>query len=140
MATDEHTEIAGDDAGHGDAAALVEPATDEPATDEPDVAGPSWWHRSHPVFTPLSGFFTGLVVVIVVPGLFGAVLRGLFDYDTAEHLFPFAAVVLGVPLVLIAVPRTRRFGLYMLVGMLITAVVVICVAALTLWILIANDG
>ena len=101
---------------------------------------PSWWHRDHPTFTALTGFFTGLVVVIVVPGAFAAMLRALFDYDTAEDLFPFVLVMLAVPIVLIAVPRTRRFGRYMLLGMLATAAVVIGVAALVVWILILTDG
>ena len=78
--------------------------------------------------------------MIVVPGAFAAVLRALFDYDTAEELFPFVLVVFAVPLALIAVPRTRRFGRYMLLGMLATAVVVIGVAALVVWILIKTDG
>ena len=66
---------------------------------------PSWWHRDHPTFSALTGFFTGLVVVIVVPGAFAAILRAMFDYDTAEDLFPFVLVMLAVPLVLIAVPQ-----------------------------------
>ena len=99
---------------------------------------PSWWHRDHPTFTALTGFFTGLVVVIVVPGAFAAILRALFDYDTAEDLFPFVLVMLAVPIVLIAVPRTRRFGSYMLLGMLATAAVVIGVAALVVWILVLH--
>ena len=103
-------------------------------------AAPSWWHRGHPVFTPLSGFFTGLVVVILIPGTFGALLSWLFEDQRAEELFPFSAIIFGVPLVLLAVPRTRRFGKYMLVGMVITAVVVLAVAALTIWLLIQNDG
>jgi hypothetical protein len=64
----------------------------------------------------------------------------MFDYDTAEDLFPFVLVVLAVPLVLIAIPRTRRFGRYMLLGMLATAVVVLGVAAIVVWILIKTDG
>lgn len=103
-------------------------------------AAPNWWHRGHPVFTPLSGFFTGLVVVILIPGTFGALLSWLFDDQRAEELFPFAAIIFAVPLVLLAVPRTRRFGKYMLVGMVITALVVLAAAALTIWILVRNDG
>lgn len=124
--------------------------TDEPAVREADAEPtegedaeertPSWWHRDHPTFSALTGFFTGLVVVLVVPGGFAAVLRTLFDYDTAEELFPFVLVVFAVPLVLIAIPRTRRFGRYMLLGMLATAAVVIGVAALVVWILIMTDG
>ena len=101
---------------------------------------PSWWHRDHPTFTALTGFFTGLVVVILVPGAFAAILRTLFDHDTAEELFPLVLVTLAVPIVLIAVPRTRRFGRYMLLGMLATAAVVIGVAALVVWILIQTDS
>ena len=104
------------------------------------VPEPSWWHRDHPTFSALTGFFTGLVVVLVVPGGFAAVLRALFDYDTAEDLFPFVLVVFTVPLALIAIPRTRRFGRYMLLGMLATAAVVVGVAALVVWILIMTDS
>ncbi len=128
-----------------EAAADVEP--DDAGPDERDGAGeqssaaaPNWWHRDHPTFSALTGFFTGLAVVIVVPGAFAAVLRALFDYDTAEELFPFVLVVLAVPLALIALPRTRRFGRYMLLGMLATAIVVIAVVALVVWILIKTDG
>lgn len=92
------------------------------------------------MFTPLSGFFTGLVVVILVPGTFGALLSWLFEDEMAERLFPFSAVIFAVPVALLAVPRTRRFGKYMLVGMLVTAVVVLAVAALTIWILVNNDA
>ena len=108
--------------------------------DATPTPAPDWWHRDHPTFSALTGFFTGLAVVIVVPGAFAAVLRAMFDYDTAEELFPFVLTVLAVPLVLIVIPRTRRFGRYMLLGMLATAIVVIGVAALVVWILIKTDG
>ena len=129
-----------------DESAPAEPGgadAEAPESDAGDGDGrpePSWWHRDHPTFTALTGFFTGLVVVIVVPGAFAAILRALFDYDTAEDLFPFVLVILAVPIALIAVPRTRRFGKYMLLGMLATAAVVIGVAALVVWILILTDG
>ena len=132
----------------GDADSDAEPTEpDEPEGDPDGPEGsddtspaPSWWHRDHPTFSALTGFFTGLVVVLVVPGGFAAVLRTLFDFDTAEDLFPFVLVMFAVPLVLIAVPRTRRFGRYMLLGMVATAAVVIGVAALVVWILIMTDG
>jgi 4-amino-4-deoxy-L-arabinose transferase-like glycosyltransferase len=98
---------------------------------------PSWWHRDHPTFTSLTGFFTGLAFVIVVPGLFAAVLGWIFPYDTAESLFPLVLVTLAVPIGLVIAPRTRRFGRYMLLGMVATAVVVGGVAALVLWYLIS---
>jgi 4-amino-4-deoxy-L-arabinose transferase-like glycosyltransferase len=97
---------------------------------------PGWWHRDHPTFDSLTGFFAGLVFVIVVPGLFAAVLGWVFDYDTAEDLFPFVLVTLAVPVGLMVAPRTRRFGAYMLLGMVATAVVVAGVAGLVLWYLI----
>ena len=56
--------------------------------EENTAAAPDWWHRDHPTFSALTGFFTGLAVVIVVPGAFAAVLRAMFDYETAEELFP----------------------------------------------------
>ncbi|HWM73934.1 MAG TPA: hypothetical protein VNQ53_09345 [Nocardioides sp.] len=118
----------------------AEDDTDEDDPDQDSEPDPSWWHRDHPTFSALSGFFTGLVTVLVVPGAFAAILRTLFDYDTAEDLFPFVLVMFAVPIVLIAVPRSRRFGRYMLFGMLATAAVVIGVAALVLWILILKDG
>ena len=33
-------------------------------------AQPDWWHRDHPVFTPITGFFTGLLFVALVPAGF----------------------------------------------------------------------
>ena len=78
--------------------------------------------------------------MILVPGLYAALLSTLFDNDTAEGLFPFVAVLLVVPIVLITVPRSRRFGRYMLAGMLVTALVVVAVGALTLWILVQLDS
>jgi hypothetical protein len=101
---------------------------------------PDWWHRDHPTFTALTGFFTGLGYMIVVPGVFAAVLSWLFDDQAAEELFPLVLVMLVVPLGLIAVPRTRRFGLYMLIGMVITFLVVAGVAALVLWYMIQVEG
>jgi 4-amino-4-deoxy-L-arabinose transferase-like glycosyltransferase len=109
---------------------------------QPPAAGrePDWWHRDHPTFTALAGFFTGLAFVIIVPGLFAAALGWLFDYHTAEDLFPLVLVALAVPVGLIIVPRTRRFGRYMLVGIVTTALVVGGVAALVLWYMVNYQG
>lgn len=123
---------------------------DDPA-DGPSGTGPSgtgadpqrapdWWHRDHPTFTALSGFFTGLVFVIAVPGLFAAVLTALFDYHTAEELFPLVLVILAVPLGLVTARRTRRFGLYMVIGMVVTLVIVAGVTALVLWWMIRSQA
>lgn len=147
MTTDPRPGIAASPDSAGDAAADPEP---DGTTDDTSSRGgrrgarragaPSFWHRTHPVFTPLSGFFTGLVVVIVLPGLFGAVLSAVVDDKKAESLIPLALLVFGIPVALIIVQRTRRFGRYMLLGMVLTALVVLAVAALTIFVLIRTDG
>jgi hypothetical protein len=114
----------------------------EPAspTDERQDRTPDWWHRDHPTFTALSGFFAGLVFVILVPGLFIGLLHLLVDDETAEGLFPFVLVTLTVPIGLVVAPRTRRFGIYMLIGVVTTALVVGGVAALVLWYMITYEA
>lgn len=101
---------------------------------------PSWWHRDHPTFASLSGFFTGLLFVILVPGVYAALLSVLVDTDTAEELFPLVLVTLGIPIGLVVARRTRRFGRFMLVGIVTTAVVVLASASLVLWILYSTDA
>lgn len=120
------------------------PAAATPAGEERDSATParepSWWHRDHPVFTSLAGFFTGLLFVILVPGVYAAVLSLLVETETAEDLFPLVLVALAVPVTLAIVPRTRRFGRYMLLGIVTTAVVVLVTAAIVIWVLYSTDG
>lgn len=101
---------------------------------------PDWWHRDHPTFTALAGFFSGMLFVTVVPGGFVGILRLLFEYETAEDLFPFVLITLVVPIVLLAVPRSRRFGQYMVLGMVLTALVVLGVASLVLYFMVRADG
>ncbi|GAA1163808.1 hypothetical protein [Nocardioides aquiterrae] len=101
---------------------------------------PDWWHRDHPTFTALTGFFTGLAFVIVVPGLFAALLGLVLEDQAAEDLFPFVLVTLAIPAGLVIAPRTRRFGKYMLIGMVTTALVVAGVASVVLWYLVNRDG
>ena len=47
--------------------------------------------------------------------------------------------MLRLRLALLAVPRTRRFGKYFLLGMGLTALVVLGVAALVLWFMVRAD-
>jgi len=101
---------------------------------------PHWWHRDHPTFVALSGFFTGMLSVMLVPGAYAGILRLLFDYETAEQLFPYIVLLLAVPAVLAAVPRTRRFGTYMFIGMVLTTLVVLCVASLVLYFMVRSQG
>lgn len=106
-----------------------------------DASGkPDWLHRRHPTFVALSGFFTGMLFVTAVPGGFAGVLRLLFDYDTAEELFPLVLLSLVVPITLLTWGRTRRFGAFMVVGMVLTALVVLGVASLVLYFMVRYDA
>jgi hypothetical protein len=107
---------------------------DEPATD------PSWWHRSHPTFAGLVGFFSGVAYVIVVPGIYAALLNLLLSDDTAKRLFPLVLVALIVPLVLLLPRRTRRFAEFMLLGVVATAVVIGVTATVVVWLMVQIDG
>jgi len=122
-------------------------AADDEATSEGSATatgeaapGPSWWHRDHPTFSALSGFFTGLVFVALVPALYVGILSLMFDNDRVEDLFPFVLVTLVVPLALVANHRTRRFGTYFWIGMVLTAIVVVGVGALVLWYLVEHQN
>lgn len=101
---------------------------------------PSWWHRDHPTFTALVGFYSGIAFTILVPSLFGALVSLIFDQATAERLFPFVLLTLVVPLGLVVLPRTRRFGAFMWVGILTTLVVVLGVGGLVLWLLVSQGS
>lgn len=106
----------------------------------PAEPAPSWWHRDHPTFTPIAGFFTGLLFVVFVPGAFATILRLFFHYETARGLYPFVVLTLALPFALLISARTRRFGLYMLLGTLATIAVVIGVGALVLWLMVMIEG
>ncbi len=106
--------------------------------DAPEERQPSWWHRDHPTFAALSGFFTGLLFVALIPAIYVGILSLMFDNDRVEELFPFVLVTLVVPLALVANKKTRRFGTYFWIGMLLTAVVVVGVGALVLWYLVEH--
>ena len=115
-------------------------STEQTHEDAGPARQPDWWHRDHPTFTAITGFFTGLAYIIVVPGLYAWILSGMFDDREAEDLFPFVLISLAVPLGLVVAPRTRRFGLYMTLGVVTTALVVIGVSLLVLWILVYRDA
>jgi hypothetical protein len=119
-----------------------DPATGEaPAEDaRTDHRQPGWWHRDHPTFKALAGFFTGLLFVALVPAAYVGVLSLVFDNKKVEDLFPFVLVTLVVPLVLVVNRRTRRFGIYFWIGIVLTAVVVVGVGALVLWYLVEHQS
>jgi hypothetical protein len=127
-----------------DEPAVREADTEDGATEvEPESSGkrqPSWWHRDHPTFAALSGFFTGLLFVALVPAAFYGVLSLVVDNERAEDLFPFVLVTLVVPIGLVASQRTRRFGTYFWIGMILTAIVVVGVGALVLWYLVEHQN
>ncbi|TIC88195.1 hypothetical protein E8D34_07690 [Nocardioides sp. GY 10113] len=117
-----------------------EPGVRDDADSERRRRRPDWWHRDHPVFGPLAGFYTGMLFIIVVPGAYGALLKSLVGSSRGEELFPFVALTLVVPLGLLVPTRTRRFARYMLLGCASTAIVVVGVAAVVLWFLITRDS
>ena len=125
---------------HGSTEATDGIGTATPEPQERASRRPDWWHRDHPVFGPLSGFFTGMVFIIVVPGAYGALLKEIVGYQRAEDLFPFVVLTLAVPLGLLVPHHTRRFARYMLFGCVATAIVVVGVAAAVLYFLIKRDA
>ena len=116
---------------------------EEPAehreTDE-SAPEPSWWHRSHPTFAGLVGFFTGVAFVIVVPGVYAALLSLFLGDTTAQRLFPLVLIAVLVPLALLVPRKTRRFAEFMLLGVVLTAVVIGVTAALVIWVLVKTQG
>jgi hypothetical protein len=105
---------------------------------EPAAPGPDWWHRDHPTFAALTGFYTGLVFAIVVPGLYAAILAAVVGQQRAEDLFPFVLVTLIVPILLVIAHQTRRFGLYMWLGIVSTALVVLGVGGGVFWYMVSH--
>jgi hypothetical protein len=111
-----------------------------PSTEQEPATDPSWWHRSHPTFAGLVGFFTGVAYVIIVPGTYAALLSLLVSDTTARRLFPLGILALVVPLALLFPRRTRRFARFMLLGFVLTAVVIGLTAVLVIWLLVQLDG
>jgi hypothetical protein len=104
-----------------------------------DDADPSWWHRSHPTFAGLVGFFSGVAYVIVVPGVYATLLSLLVSDSTATQLFPLVLVALVIPLVMLVPRKTRRFAMFMFLGIVSTAVVVALTATLVIWVMVKLD-
>jgi hypothetical protein len=132
-----------DQAPEGDAPedAHADEAPKIPADQGPeDGPEPSWWHRSHPTFAGLVGFFTGVAYVIVVPGVYAALLGLLVGDTTAQKLFPLVLLALVVPIAMLVPRKTRRFAQFMFLGIVSTAVVIALTAALVIWLLIRIDG
>ena len=103
-------------------------------------AEPSWWHRSHPTFAGLMGFFTGVAYVIIVPGIYATLLGALLPEKDAQRLFPLVAVALVVPIGMLVPRRTRRFAQFMLLGVVSTALVIALTATLVIWVMVKTGG
>src|SRR4051794_9778317 len=124
-----------------EATPAVEHDGEDDGEDDGDSAPePSWWHRSHPTFAGLVGFFSGVAYVMVVPGIFATLLRLVLSDSTAQRLFPLLALLLIVPLGLLVPRRTRRFAQFMLLGVVTTALVIGLTAALVIWVMVQLDG
>lgn len=126
------------DTDHDDAGldALYPQEPEDPETPEEPVADLDWWHRDHPTFLALAGFFSGLLLVTVVPGLFFGTLSALSDERTAEEAFPFVLLFVLIPIGLLMFPSTRRFGKYLVLGMVMTLAVVVGVTTVVVWLML----
>jgi hypothetical protein len=142
VAPEDVSEDASDDASQlpaGDAS-RDDPETEEAGEEVEEEDEPSWWHRSHPTFAGLVGFFTGVAYVIIVPGVYAALLGLLVSDSTAQKLFPLALLALVVPIAMLVPRKTRRFAQFMFLGIISTAVVMVVTAALVIWLLVQIDG
>jgi hypothetical protein len=119
---------------------MSDSGTSTEAPEAQDAPSPDWWHRSHPTFAALVGFFSGVAYVIIVPGLYAAVLGLVFSDSTAAKLFPLVGVALLVPLIMLAFRKTRRFAEMMFLGIVGTAVVIVVTGAVTFWIMTKVSG
>jgi hypothetical protein len=115
---------------------MSESGTVPTVDDEPPASQPSWWHRSHPTFAGLVGFFSGVAYVIVVPGVYAGILSLAFSDADAQKLFPLVLIALVVPLAMLVPRKTRRFAQFMFLGIVSTILVIGLTTALVLWILI----
>ena len=120
------------------------PPSDDDPRRRPTGRRRRFWHRDHPVFTPLAGFFTGVLLVVVLGGLLGALLDLVVGYDVGAHpgccCWPSPGSSWSTWCSL-APRRTRRFARYMLFGVLTTpAVVGRRSPPSTFWLLLRNDG
>jgi hypothetical protein len=120
-------------------AAPVEPLEGAPEAGD-EGPPPSWWHRSHPTFAGLVGFFSGVAYVIVIPGVYATILGLLLSDSAAQRLFPLVLVALVIPLGMLVPRKTRRFAQFMFLGILSTALVIAATTALVIWVMVRVDG
>lgn len=104
----------------------------------PNQEHPTQQAPAHPVRNPVSGFLTGMVLVVVVPALTLTGVESTLGYRMTEQLAPLLALLLVLPLGLAASRRTRTFGLYLVLGMLVTLLVVVGVSAAVVWVMLGR--
>ncbi|MCH1868690.1 hypothetical protein [Nocardioides sp. CFH 31398] len=92
--------------------------------------------EAHPVAVPLAGFFAGMAYILVLPVLYVWLSNPDSLADVVGVDLVWLVAVILVPLFLTAIPQTRKFGRYMLLGVGLSAVVVVGVAAVVLAVLI----
>jgi hypothetical protein len=114
----------------------LEDADEDEDWDDEDDADEDGTGEAHPVAVPLGGFFSGMAYILVLPVLYVWLSNpdSIADAVGVDLVWLVAAIL--VPLFLTAIPQTRKFGRYMLLGVGLSAVVVVGVAAVVLAVLI----
>ena len=125
-------EVEGPEAGAAEVVETDQIIWDDVADEDWD---PRWWHRDHPVFSAVAGFYAGIVSVTVLPALYVGVLRSVGTPEQVERYFWWLLLVLLVPAWLVLSGRSRRGGLYMVLGMVVTLAVVLGVGFSVLWVM-----
>jgi len=92
--------------------------------------------KRHPTFVALVGFYVGMLLMILIPSGFAAVVTQLASPDDLMSYAPFGLLPFAIPLLLLISRETRRFGRYMLLGMVSTALVIGIVGGGVLYVLI----
>ena len=110
---------------------------DRPAADN-EQRPPDWWHRDHPTFTALTGFFTGLAFVALVPGPVRRPARPGLRQRHDQQTFPMVLVALAVPLGLVAFPAPGGSALQAPSGWWYRPVVA-GAATLVRWLMVQRD-
>ena len=111
---------------------------------------PNWGHGQSPypngaagtpskVGLSVGGFFSGVAWVVIVPALLAAIIGAILN--DAQPAFIAAGVLsLLPPIVLLFVPKARRFGAFWLMGMAVTVIVLAGVCAAFIALITASEA
>jgi hypothetical protein len=111
---------------------------------------PNWGHGQSPypnggASTPskvglsVGGFFTGVAWVVIIPLLLAGILGAVLDNATPAFIAA-GVITLLPPIVLLFVPKARRFAAFWLMGMAVTAIVLAGVCAAFIALITANES